>query len=148
MALGLGQLLGDPEGHAGRKDGHLRHRIGVLREDRDQGVAGLVDCHRVLLFGKQGVGCLPPAEQQAVARGAEVSGGQDLAIVPNRDDGRLVDQVGQVGAGEPGRSPGHHGEIDVGTEVLVGGVHEKNGPALRLVRKGDLDGPVEAAGAK
>ena len=53
----------------------------------------------------------------------EVGGGDDVAAVAHREDGRLVDQVGQVGAGEAGRAPGHHAQVDVGAELLAPAVH-------------------------
>jgi len=37
----LGQLLGHAEGHAGREDGDLGDRVGVLAQRGHQGVPGL-----------------------------------------------------------------------------------------------------------
>ena len=68
------QLLGHAERLAGRQDGDLGHRVGVLGEGGDQGVAGLVDRDGVLLLGQQDVGALPPAEQDPVPGRVEVRG--------------------------------------------------------------------------
>ena len=77
VAFGNGQLLGDAERLAGGQDGDLGYRVGVRAQRGHQAVTGLVDGHRVLLVGEQGVGGVPPAQQDAVAGGVEVGRGQE-----------------------------------------------------------------------
>ena len=60
----------------------------------------------------------------------------------------LVDHVGQVGAGEAGRTPGDRVEVDVGRERLALGVHPQDRLAALHVRGVDGDLPVEPAGAQ
>ena len=113
VALVDRQLLGDPEGPPGGQDGDLGHRVGVLGQEGHQGVARLVDGHRVLLLGEEGVGGVPPTEDDPVPGLVDVAGEDDVPVVADGHDGRLVDEVGQVGPREPGRGPGHGIEVDV-----------------------------------
>ena len=46
------ELLGDAERHAGRKDRHLVHRIGVVEHVREHRMAGLVVGDDLFLFGR------------------------------------------------------------------------------------------------
>ena len=140
------QLLGHPEGLAGRQDRDLRHRVGVVRQRGDNRVPGLVDRDRVLLVRQQHVRAFPPAEQDPVPGRVEVVRGQHLAVAAHRVDRRLVRQVGQVGAGEPRRPPGHGVQVDVGTQLLVPAVHREDRGALRQRRQRDRDLPVEPPG--
>jgi hypothetical protein len=133
---------------AAREDRYLGHRVGVLGQDRDERVAGLVDRDGMLLFGQQRVRRIASADEQPVARGVEVGCGDDGAAGSHRVDRRLVHQVGQVGAGEPRRAPRHRIEIDVRTELFGLRVDSEDGGALFLVGEGDLDGPVEAPGSQ
>ena len=119
VALDQGELLGDPEGLPGRKDRHLGDRVGLVGVRRHQGVAGLVHGHGVLLLGEQHVGALPPAEDDPVPGLVEVDGAEHVPVGPHGDDGRLVDQVGQIGPGEAGRPPRHHLEVHARVELLA-----------------------------
>ena len=78
----------------------------------------------------------------------DVFGEDDVPVVPDGHDGRLVDQIGQVGPREPGGGPGHRIEIDVVGQVLPLGVHGQDGRPFGLVGQGDLHLPVEAARAQ
>ena len=113
------QLLGHPERLTGGQDRDLGHRIGVLAAHGDQGVPGLVDGDGTLLAGKQGIGRIAGTEQDAVARVVEIDGGDDVTAVPDGDDRGLVDEVGEIGAGEARRPSGDRGEVDVGAQVLA-----------------------------
>ena len=64
---------------------------------------------------------------------------------PNGVQGRLVDQVGQVGAAHPGRAPRHHPQVDVGRDPLVLAVHGQDRQALLQVGERHHDLAVEAA---
>ena len=84
MSLVHGELLGHPERLPGGKDGHLRHRIRMLGEHRDQRMAGLVDRHRSLLLRQQCVRGVSPPEQDPIPCVVEVIGRDG---VPPRTDG-------------------------------------------------------------
>ena len=67
----------------------------------------------------------------------ELGHADDLLVAPRGEDGRLVDEVGQVGAGEAGRLAGDAFDVDALVERLALGVDlEDLGPALHV-------GPVE-----
>ena len=54
-------------------------------------------------------------------------------VVPHRVDRGLVDQVGQVGAGEAGSAPGDHGQVHVRGQLLAPAVHGQDRGALGQV---------------
>ena len=64
------------------------------------------------------------------------------------DERRLVDEVGQVGAGHAGRRRGHHVEVDVGAHPLVAAVHLEDRLALARTRAAARRSAVEAARAQ
>ena len=148
VALVDRELFGDPERPAGGQDGDLGHRIGVLREESDQGMARLVDRHRVLLLGQEGVGGVSAAQDDPVPGFVDVLGVDDLPIVPHGDDGRLVDEIGQVGPGEPRRGPGHGVEVDVLARCLPSTCTARMAGPFGLVGQRDLHLPIEAARAE
>ena len=88
----------------------------------------------------------PGAEQHPVAGVGEVGGGHRGAAGPDRGQRGLVDQVGQVRAGEPGGSRGDLAEVGVWAEGLVPGVGGQDGLPLGPVRQRDDDLAVEPAG--
>ena len=59
--------------------------------------------------------------------------------------GRLVDEVGEVGAAHPRSAAGHHREVDVRADPLVLAVDLQDRQPLFEVGKGDDDLAVEAA---
>ena len=81
VALLHRQLLGDAEGHAGREDGHLVHRVGVLEHVGEHGVAALVVGDPLLLGLGEDHGLAALAHQHPVARRLEVGHG-DLQRCP------------------------------------------------------------------
>ena len=64
------------------------------------------------------------------------------------EDGRLVAEVGEVGAGEAGGLAGDSAEVDVGSERLAAGVHVEDRLAAGEVGLADEHLPVEAAGSE
>jgi hypothetical protein len=60
----------------------------------------------------------------------------------------LVHEVGQVGAGEPGRAAGEDLQIDAVGKGLVLGVHAEDGLSPLEVGAVDDDLTIEAAGAQ
>ena len=108
--------------------------------------AGLVDGDGGELGGGQRAG-VPGAEQHAVAGGGEVGGGQGGAAAPDRGDGGLVDQAGQVRAGEAGGGGGNLVQVGVRAEVLAAGVGGQDGGPFGPAGQRDDDLAVEPAGA-
>ena len=140
-----GQRLGQPEGLPGAQHGDPADRVGVRGQGGDQGVAGLVDGDGGELAGGQRAG-VPGAEQHPVAGGGEVGGGQGGAAGPDRGDGGLVEQAGQVRAGESGGGGGDLIEVGVGAEVLAAGVGGQDGGPFGPAGQRDEDLAVEPAG--
>ena len=74
---------------------------------------------------------------------------RDLAMaLAGGQQRRLVDQVGEVGAGEPGRLAGEHVEVEVGRERLAAGVDLEDLLAALAIGAIDDDLAVEAARAE
>ncbi len=140
------ELLGDAECLPGRQDRHLRDRVGVLGEYRNERVASLVDGDRVLLLGQQHVGAFPAAEQDPVPCRAEIDRRDDLASLADGEDRRLVGQVGQVGAGEARGSAGNDVQVDVSGEALAADMHGQDRGPLGQRGQRDDDLPVEPPG--
>ena len=83
--------------------------------------------------------------RHSVPRLVDVPGEDDVPVVADGDDRRLVDEVRQVRAREPRGGPGHVVEVDVGREMLARDVDLQDGGTFRLVGEGNLDLAVEAA---
>src|SRR5207244_13303433 len=83
--------------------------------------------------------------QHTIAGTVEVGGGQGGAAAPYRGDGGLVDQVGQVRAGESGGGGGDLIQVGVRAEVLAAGVGGQDGGAFGPVGQRDGDLRVEPA---
>ena len=63
---------------------------------------------------------------------------------PPGDDRRLVERVGELGAGHPGRLAGHVGQVEVGPQRLSLGVRAQDRLAAVAVRRRDQHLAVEA----
>ena len=83
VALDLRQLLGDAERHPAREHGDLVDRIGVLAQDGDHRVAGLVVGDDALLVVRQDERRAPQAHQHPVVCPVEVLGRQARVATPD-----------------------------------------------------------------
>ncbi len=115
---------------------------------RRHGVAGLVDGDPPALGLGQDVGLLRRARNHPVDRllqGCLVDLGEALA---DREQRRLVDEVGQLGAAEAGAELGDLQQVDLGREAAASCVQLEDFQAP--VHVGDVDGDlaVEAPGAE
>ena len=84
------------------------------------------------------------AEKNPVPRLVDVSGEDDVPVITDGDDGRLVDEIGQIRSRETRGGPGNVIEVDVGSQALAFDVHGQNGGPFGLVGQGDLHLAVEA----
>ena len=91
--------------HAARDDRHLVDRVVVLLEAHDHGVAALVIGRQLLLAVGHDAALALGAGDDAIDRFLELGHADRLLVAPRREDGALVDQVGQVGAREARASP-------------------------------------------
>src|SRR5215218_1706147 len=87
-----------------REDGDLVYRVAVLDRQADGDVARLVDSRRVALLLVHHEALALDAHQNLVARVLDVRAADRLGAVARRGDGGLVQEVGEVGAGEAGRA--------------------------------------------
>ncbi len=129
----------------GGDDAHLVHLIGVGKHLRDQGVPAFVERDlpsHVLAQRRVAL----QAGHDPLDGVLEVGARHPLALTSRSQQRGLVDDVGQVRAGEAGRDPGE--AIEVGILGQRHGPHvdsEDLAPPL-LGRKRDLDLAVEASG--
>ena len=140
------QRAGVTQRPAARDDRHLVHRIGVRHRVADQRVAALVVGDDLPLLLRQQHALALRTRHDPVDGLFQRLHRDLLAIVPRGQQRALVDHVGQVGAGEPGRAPGDDVEVGIGRDGLAPGVHPQDRLTARQVRLGHHDLPVETAG--
>ncbi len=117
------ELLGDAEGHPHREDGDLVHRVGVGEDGGGDRVTRLVVGDGLLLTIRESHRLAAGPHKHAVAGQLEVLLVDLVVAAPNREQGGLVDEVGEVGAGHPRRAASHDEEVDVGVHALGLRVH-------------------------
>ncbi len=111
---------------AARNDGHLVHRIAARQAHRHQRMPHFVMRHDVALFRvEQSVALFQPGDD-ALDRAGKVRQGDGARVFPRGQQGRLVHQIGQIGAGEPGRERCHLLQIDAGIEPDLDRMHLEN----------------------
>ena len=131
-----------------RDDGDLGDRLRVLFQRRHQRVPHLMIGNNALLH----IG-----EYRALLLGARddhFKGNQKVLVVDRlppqtyRPEGRLVDQIGQIGAHRAGGGGGNLMQIHVLGELDVAGVHQKGLITARKVGLVDNNPPVKPARAQ
>ena len=124
------------------------HRVGVRQVVAHQGVAHLVvGGDRALLVGEQAALLLGAGQDPHDAL-FELGHVDDLLAVAGGQQGGLVDQVGQVGAGKARGLGGQGVQVDVLGDRLAAGVDLEDGLAAGAVGAVDHDLAVEAARAQ
>jgi len=151
--LGLGRqelvLGGQRDGEAERltttHDRDLVHGVGVGQEVTDESVTRLVvGGDRLLFLGDEPALLLGPGEDAHDAL-LELGHGDDPAAMTGGEQGRLVDEVGQVGAGEPGGLRGKCIEVDLLLDGLAARMDLEDLAPAGAVRPVDHDLTVEPA---
>src|SRR6266849_8481566 len=139
-------LLRQPERHATGDDGHLVHRVGARHELGDQGVAGLVVGRDAPLLQADDHGAPLGAHHHLVLGDLEVRHRDPFLVLARGEEGRLVDEVLQVGAGEARRLAREQLDVHVLADRHATGVDLQDAfPALHVGPRHD-DPAVEAAG--
>ena len=134
----------DAAGAAARHDRHLHRLLALGHQPGDQGVAGLVVGGAPLLLRRQHFLALG-TDQHAVGGALEV-GAVDLVLVLARgQQGGLVGQVAQVGAGHADHAAGDRLQVDVVGQRLVARVDLEDGQPALPGRPVDGDVAIEAA---
>src|SRR5215210_1083186 len=138
-----GQAHRYTQGLASRDDGDLVHGVGLGQESPHYGVSGLVvGGDLLLLLGDQARLALGTGDDPV--HGLLHLGHVYLVlVVPRGQERRLVDQVGQVRAGEARGSPGERLYGHVGTQGLASGVDLEDLLPSREVGTVHHDLPVE-----
>ncbi len=124
------------------------HRIGVGERVRDERVTAFVVGDDPLLALGDEPALAFGSCHHAVDRFLELRQTDELEVVASREQRRLVHQVGEVGAGETGRTPGDHVEVDTRRERLLLAVHGQDRLAPLEVGTIDDDLTVESARAQ
>ena len=131
--------------------GHDRdfvHRVRVGEGIPDQGVTGLVEGDEPLLLVGHDLGLALGAGDHPVDGLFELEHPDVLAAAPGRQKCGLVDQVGQIGAGEARGPPSQHHEVDLIVQRLALGMDLENGLPTFDVRCVDHDLTVESPGSE
>ncbi len=146
QVIALGQLHGDAERPAARDDRDLVQRVALGHVHGDQGVARLVVGRELLLLVGHRHRAALGAHQHLVLGVFEIRhGDQTLADAGGAQRG-LVDQVGEVGAGEARRAARQHARIDVGRQRDLAHMDLQDLLAAADVGVRHYDLAVEAAG--
>ena len=85
------------------------------------------------------------ADRLAQQRLVEILAGDRVAACAAGDDRRLVERVGELGAGHPGRLAGDVGEVEIGAERLALRVGAEDRLAAVALGRGDQHLAVKAA---
>jgi hypothetical protein len=123
-------------------------RIGVLEEVPDDRVTHLVVRGDEALLLPHDAGLLLGTRDHAHDPLFELVLGDLALAVAGREQRRLVDQVGQVGAGEARRLAGQRVDVDLLGQRLAAGVDLEDLGAALAVGAVDDDLAVEPAGAQ
>ncbi len=150
--LGVLVLVGQhhrvAEGPAARQDRDLVHRVGARQRRGHQGVSALVvGGDQLLLLAHQPRAALRTGDDP-VDRLVEGVVGDQLLVVARGQQRSLVEDVGEVGAGEAGRAAGDREQVDVLRHRLAPGVDLQDLVAAGEVGGVDADLAVEAARAQ
>ena len=116
VLVGFGQRHRHAHGAAARDDGDLVQRIVFRHVQRDQRVPGLVIGGQALFVLGHHHAAPLGAHHDLVLRLLELGHGDEALVLARRQERRLVDQVGEVRAGEAGRAARDDARVDIGRQ--------------------------------
>ena len=148
MAVDFRQEHGHAQGAPARNDGDLVHRVVLGHVQAHDGVPGFVIGGELALLGAHHHGLALGAHQDLVLGLLELLHGDRAAPGPSGQQGRLVDQVGEVGAGESGRAARQGAGRDAVVHRHLAHVHLENQLAAANVGQRNHHLAVEAPGAQ
>ena len=124
------------------------HRRGIGLLCGHQGVADLMIGDNLLFFGRNDCTLALVPGDDHLHRFLQVLLDDPVPPALDRAQGRLIDNVGKLGAGRAGGSAGDGGIIDMVVRLDVFGVHLKDGFPSRQVRQFHRDAAVKPARAQ
>src|SRR6266849_1925367 len=140
-----GSCMTMPSARAGDDRG-LMDRVGRLDVEGNDCMAALViGCEHLFLFGHD-EGFALGAHHHLVLGVFELDLRHHALVTSRRHQGCLVDEIHEVGAGEPGRAPGYRLEVHVGRERNLAHMHLEDGLAAHDVGVRHHDLAIEPAG--
>ncbi len=148
VAVALGQTHHHAQCTSARDDRGLVDRVGGFLVDRDDGVTGFVIGGHLLLVLGHDHGAAFGAHQDLVLGFLEVLHGDHALVGAGREQRRLIDQVGQVRAGEARRAAGDQRGVHVLGHGHRAHVHLEHLLAATDVRQRHRHLTVEAARAQ
>ena len=144
----LGEAEGDAHRLAARDDRDLVQWVGVLEQQLQDGVAGLVVRGGFALLLLDAAALVRASPADLVAGFLEVGVLDEVLLGHGRDDRALVDQRREVGAAEHGRGLGNAGEVHIRPHLHLLRVHGKDLGAALDIGQRNLDRAVESARAR
>ena len=141
----LRQAHGVAARHAARDDGNLVHLVLRLAVVGGDGVARLVEAGQALILIRHDVALLLRAGNHLDGRLLDVHHGDGLAAASGSQQGRLVDQVFQVSAGEADGGLGDDPQVDVRAQRFILGVDLQDFLPALDIRVADHDLAVKAS---
>ena len=148
VAVLFRQEHGNAQGAAAGDDAHLVDRVVLRHQPADDGMPRLVVGRIALLVFGHDHGFALGAHHDLVLGELELGHAHGADIGARRKQGGLVDQVGQVGAGEPGRAAGNLGSLDILGQGDLAHVHLENLFAAADIGQADDHLAVKTAGAQ
>jgi hypothetical protein len=136
------------EGPATRDDRDLVHLVGVRQNMGDEGVTAFVIRDDATFIGVHDPTLALGAGHDAIDGFLDLAQRDGLLRPARREQRGLVDDVGQVRAGKPGRAARKNIELDITSERLSAGVHLQDCLSALQIRTVDDDLPIEATRAK
>jgi len=141
-----GQLLGVPQGPAPGDDRNLVQGVGLGKEPGQNGMTGLVIRHGPPVLFVDHHPFPLNSHEDAVLGDLKVRALYILLVGPAGDDGGLVHQAGQFGAGKPGGAAGYVFQVDILAQGHPAGVDLEDLQPPLHIRGQNVDLPVEAPG--
>ena len=126
VAIVLWQEHGDAQGAPSRDDRDLVHRVVLGDRQTDDGMTCLVIGGEFLVLIRHDHGFALSAHHDLVLGLFEVVVIDQLLVSPGGKQRGLVNQVGQICAGEPGRRPCNHARLDVRGQRYRAHMHFEN----------------------
>ena len=139
------QTPGQPQRHPPGKNRHLVDGIAQRQDFLHQGVPDLVVGDDALFLLRDDAAVPFRPGDDAVSRRVEVGHLDLMLVLAGRLQRGLVNQIGQVGAGEARRAAGQHVQLDVIGQRLALGVNFQNAQPTAAIRAVHHHAPVKAA---